>query len=420
MKCTPTLSKSSLAKTESHPSPKAKFRPAWCKRIVLNQLKNLQGGVVEIVDHEGTCVVGDEQHDAIRVSIEVHDFSFYRDIILGGNLGVAEAYLQRKWTCDDLPGLIRIFCRNMSETSAMNRGVAWFSRMIATISHRFSRNSMTGSKRNIAAHYDLSNEFFQIFLDPTMMYSSAYFTHPEMSLEQASIAKLDRICRKLELKESDHLVEIGTGWGGLAIYAAQNYGCRVTTTTISEQQFALAQERVRAAGLKEQITLLFEDYRNLIGQYDKLVSIEMIEAVGHEYLGAYMTQCHDLLKPGGKLLIQGITIPDQRYEVYRKSVDFIQKYIFPGGHLPSIGAIHEAASRNSHLRLVNIEDFGHSYALTLREWRRRFFDRIDDVRELGFDERFINMWDYYFSYCEGAFLERAVGVSQIVYDRATY
>lgn len=398
------------------------------RRVVHSQLQHLRGGCLKIIDGLGTNSFGDPGIDPLMVTIQVKEPSFYQDIIWGGNLGVAEAYLRGKWTCDDLPTLIRYFCRNLPATSAMNSGKAQLQFWLSRLLHLFSHNSVRGSQKNIASHYDLSNDFFGLFLDPTMMYSSAYFANDEMSLEQASLEKLDRVCRQLDLQQTDHVLEIGTGWGGWAIHAARNFGCRITTTTISQQQYELAQQRISEAGLSDRITLLLEDYRQLPQKFaaqgsavfDKIVSIEMIEAVGHEYLPKYFETAGKLLKPGGKFLVQAITIPDHRYEVYRKSVDFIQKYIFPGGHLPSIAEMQAAVTRQTNLLLVRQEDFGHSYALTLREWRRRFFERLDEVRDLGFDERFIRMWDYYFSYCEGAFLEQAVGVSHLVWQRPLY
>jgi cyclopropane-fatty-acyl-phospholipid synthase len=296
------------------------------------------------------------------------------------------------------------------------RIAGWFSRA----GHWISRNTREGSRKNIAAHYDLSNSLFKLFLDPTMMYSSAVFEDESQSLESASIAKLDRICQSLSLRPTDHLVEIGTGWGGMALHAAKNYGCHVTTTTISKEQHAMASQRIQEAGLQDRVTLLMTDYRDLAGQYDKLVSVEMIEAVGDEYLPTYFSTCDRLLKPGGKMLIQAITMPDQRYATYLKSVDFIQKYIFPGGCLPSVGAMQAAVSKGTGLRLTGLFDFAESYAITLRNWRERFFQRITEVRELGFDDRFIRMWEYYLCYCEGAFRERAVGVSHLVWDKVKY
>lgn len=388
--------------------------------LVLRGLNQLEHGTVTIVDSCETITLGSPDSDRLNSTLMILDESFYKDVILHGNLGVAEAYLQGKWRCDDLTSLIRIFCRNLDQSTKLDRGIGRIALQFAKAAHQLSRNSLSGSRRNIAAHYDLSNDFFQLFLDPTMMYSSAYFANSETTLEQASQAKLDLICRKLDLQPSDRVLEIGTGWGGLALHATQNYGCHVTTTTISGQQHHLAQQRFAEAGINDRVELLQTDYRELTGQYDKIVSIEMIEAVGQQYLDTYFAKCHELLKPGGELLIQAITIPDQRYSDYCRSVDFIQRYIFPGGHLPSIGAMQKSASVNQQFRLTDLEDFGHSYALTLREWRHRFFEKIDEVRKLGFDERFIRMWEYYLCYCEGAFLEQAVGVSHLQWQKAKY
>lgn len=390
------------------------------RKLVLKGMQGLKGGAITIIDGCETLTLGEQSASSLKTTITVLDDSFYKDVVFRGNLGVAEAYLQGKWKCDNLTNLIRIFCRNLDRSEKMNRGLSRIAIQFAKGAHQLAHNSLQGSKRNIAAHYDLSNDFFQLFLDPTMMYSSAYFNHPEMSLEQASLDKLDLICRRLDLKPEDKVLEIGTGWGGLARHAVENYGCHVTTTTISEQQHKFAQERFRNAGIEQNVTLLSKDYRELTGQFDKVVSIEMIEAVGQQYLQGYFQKCASLLKPRGKLLIQAITIPDQRYQAYCRSVDFINKYIFPGGHLPSLGAMQAAASSGTNLRLMRQEDFGYSYALTLREWRSRFFDSLDQVRELGFDDRFIRMWEYYLCYCEGAFLEQSVGVSHLIWQSAEF
>lgn len=411
--------------SESPVATRSASRPSrqFFRDFVLRRLKKLQHGQLFVTDPFGTFQAGeptDSARDSLAVSMTVHDPSVYKEVLLGGSLGVADAYLEGKWTCDDLTNLIRIFCRNFDHTSDLDRGFSKWAHMLAKAAHRLARNTLSGSRKNISAHYDLSNEFFQLFLDPTMLYSSAYYSHPEMSLEQASLEKLNSICRRLDLKPTDRVLEIGTGWGGFAIHAATQFGCQITTTTISQQQYILARDRVQTRGLEDQITLLTEDYRKLTGQYDKIVSIEMIEAVGHEYLTPYFQKCHDLLVPGGQFFIQAITIPDQRYENYRRSVDFIQKYIFPGGHLPSLGAMQAAASSATDFRLLRQEDFGKSYALTLREWRKRFFERIAEVRALGFDERFIRMWDYYLCYCEGAFLEQSVGVSHLLWQKPRY
>ena len=284
--------------------------------------------------------------------------------------------------------------------------------------HALKRNSRTGSRKNISAHYDLGNEFFKVFLDENMMYSSAIFADPGDSLERASQRKLERICQKLDLKPGDHLLEIGTGWGGMALHAATNYGCRVTTTTISKQQHALASQRIFEAGLGDRVTLLLEDYRDLRGSYDKLVSIEMIEAIGHQYLDTYFDKCASLLKPDGLALIQAITIEDHRYQQALTSVDFIKRHVFPGSFIPSVTAMVEAAGRAGELRLLNLEDFGSSYAATLRHWRQRFMSRIDHVRAQGYDDRFIRMWEYYLCYCEGGFLERSISDVHLLLARS--
>jgi cyclopropane-fatty-acyl-phospholipid synthase len=280
--------------------------------------------------------------------------------------------------------------------------------------HWLSRNTRKGSRRNIGAHYDLGNDLFELFLDPTMMYSCAYYQSPHASLEEASVAKLDRICQKLELKSDDHLLEIGTGWGGFAIHAAKHYGCRVTTTTISRQQFELARERACQQGVEDRITFLFEDYRDLEGQYDKLVSIEMIEAIGHQYLDTYFEKCSSLLKPDGMMLLQAITIADQRYKSALNEVDYIKKFIFPGGFLPSVSAMSRSIARVSDMKMFHMDDIGPHYARTLADWRQRFFDRLEDVRKKGYSDAFIRMWEYYLCYCEGGFLERDIGTVQML------
>ena len=280
------------------------------------------------------------------------------------------------------------------------------------------RNTRAGSRRNIAHHYDLSNEFFRLFLDDSMMYSSAVFDRDDTPLAEAQLAKLDRICQKLELTAADHLLEIGTGWGALAIHAARNYGCRVTTTTVSQEQHRLATERVRAAGLEDKVEILLRDYRDLDGQYDKLVSVEMIEAVGHEYLDGYFRACSERLVPGGTMLLQAITIADQQHERHRKSVDFIKAHIFPGSCIPSVTSMITSATRATDLRLSHLEDLTPHYARTLRCWRERFLDSTPRVRALGFDERFIRMWEYYLAYCEGGFEERYLGCVQMLFTKA--
>jgi cyclopropane-fatty-acyl-phospholipid synthase len=322
-----------------------------------------------------------------------------------------------QWSCDELVDLIRLLVLNRDLLDAMEGGMARLSGWLLKAVHAFRRNTRAGSRKNIAAHYDLGNELFRLFLSDDLMYSSAIFADPTETLEAASFRKLQRIGRKLDLKPSDHLVEIGTGWGGMALHAAKHFGCRVTTTTISKEQHALASERVARAGLSDRVTLLLEDYRDLTGTYDKLVSIEMIEAIGHQYLDTYLAKCASLLKPDGLAMVQAITIEDHRYEQALHSVDFIKRHIFPGSFIPSISAIAGAMGRSTDLRLVSQEDFGPSYALTLRHWRERFMAKLTDVRALGYDERFVRMWEFYLAYCEGGFLERSIGVSQLLFAR---
>jgi cyclopropane-fatty-acyl-phospholipid synthase len=335
-------------------------------------------------------------------------------VAFGGSSGSGEAYIKGSWSCNNLLGLVRIFLRNRHVLQQMDKRMTRLKAPLHKSLHWLSRNTRKGSRRNIGAHYDLGNDLFELFLDPTMMYSCAYYPSQETSLNEAAVAKLDRICQKLELKPEDHLLEIGTGWGGFAMHAAKYYGCRVTTTTISRQQYELAQQRVQDAGLEDRITLLFEDYRDLSGQYDKLVSIEMIEAIGHQYLDTYFDKCSSLLKPNGMMLLQAITIADQRYEEALREVDYIKKFIFPGGFLPSIAAMSKSVARVTDMKLFHMDDIGPHYARTLADWRERFFDRIDEVRESGYSDAFIRMWEYYLCYCEGGFEERDIGTVQML------
>ena len=378
------------------------------RQRLLATLDGLQGGTVTVRDALGTVTVG-EPGAGLAVAMDISDPGFYRALAANGSVGAGEAYMDGLWTCDDLVGLVRLLVRNRDRLDAMETGLARLGGWAMRVLHAFKRNTRSGSQRNIAAHYDLGNDLFKLFLDENLMYSSAIFAEPGESLETAQRRKLERICRKLDLQPTDHLVEIGTGWGGMALYAARNFGCRVTTTTISKEQHALAVARVAEAGLSDKVTVLLEDYRDLQGTYDKLVSIEMIEAIGHQYLDTYLAKCASLLKDDGLALIQAITIEDSRYEQALGSVDFIKRYIFPGSFIPCVSAITASAAQASDLRLVNLEDFGPSYALTLNHWRQRFLSRLDQVRALGYDERFIRMWEFYLCYCEGGFIERSIG-----------
>jgi cyclopropane-fatty-acyl-phospholipid synthase len=352
--------------------------------------------------------------NGVKAKIVIEDASAYRDIAFGGSIGGAEAYMLGKWSTPSLVDVVRLMSVNIDFLNQMDDARPVLQRIADKLFHWLNRNTEKQARDNISRHYDLSNEFFSLFLDPEMMYSAAIFPHAGADLDEAAVHKLDVICRKLDLQPGDHLLEIGTGWGGLAIYAAKNYGCRVTTTTISKEQYEAARERVRVEGLQGQINVLFEDYRNLNGQFDKLVSIEMIEAVGHEYYEQYFSGCASLLKDDGLMLLQAITIPDQRFEYAQKSVDFIQRYIFPGGSLPSHEAILSSVRKHTDLLMVGMQEIGEDYARTLEVWRERFMAKLDQVRDLGFDDYFIRMWNYYLCYCQGGFEERIIGTSQIL------
>ena len=379
-------------------------------------LDALRGGQVRLLDELGERLLGDAGPEgaSLRPTLRVHAPAFYRSLAGNGSVGAGESYMDGAWDCDDLVALVRLLVRNRELLDGMERGPARLGGLAMRALHALQRNTRAGSRRNIAAHYDLGNEFFRLFLDDGLMYSSAMFASPADTLEQASERKLRRICEKLDLRAGDHLLEIGTGWGGMALYAAREYGCRVTTTTISAKQHALATERVRAAGLGERITLLRSDYRDLQGRYDKLVSIEMVEAVGHQYLDGYFERCAALLAPGGLALVQAITIEDHRYAQALGSVDFIKRHVFPGSFIPCASALVESAARAGRLRLLNLEDFGDSYALTIRHWRQRFHAHREQARALGLDERFLRLWDFYLCYCEGGFLEHAISDAQLL------
>ena len=395
-------------------TPTLVAQDSWLQRTgrnaLLKQLKQLKHGEIAVVENGQVLRFGKHTPEcSLCATVEVVHPQFWADAAFGGTTGAGEAYIHGHWRSDDLVALVRIMVLNREVLQNMEGGLAFLTAPLRRIFHWMNRNSKDGSRRNIAAHYDLGNEFFQLFLDDTMAYSCGIFEAPEATLKEASLAKFDAVCRKLQLKPADHLVEIGTGWGGLAIHAAQKYGCRVTTTTISKEQYALARERIAAAGLSDRIDLRLDDYRDLTGQYDKLVSIEMIEAVGHQYLDTYIAKCASLLKPDGAMLLQAITIQDQIYHDALKSVDFIQRFVFPGSFIPCVTAIVDAVTRNTDMKLYHLEDIGPHYATTLRKWREAFFANIAQVRALGYPEEFIRLWDYYLCYCEGGFAERQLG-----------
>ena len=399
-------------------TPRPRLSDRLLRHAVFGRLGKLERGRIDLVDAEGSHMFGTmSEAFSPRATIHVHDPNTYRRLALRGSIGAGEAYMAGEWSCDDLTALVRILALNRSVLDGLEKGLARLGMPLFKALHALRGNTRGGSRTNIAAHYDLGNDFYRLFLDETMMYSSGIFPHEGSSLYDASVTKLERICQKLRLQPQDHLLEIGTGWGGFALHAASRYGCRVTTTTISKEQYELARERVRRAGLQERVTVLLEDYRDLRGDYDKLVSIEMIEAVGHRYFDTYFETCSRLLKPEGMMLLQAITIPDQEYERYKNAVDFIQQYIFPGGCLPSIAAINASVGRVTDMRLHQLEDIGFHYARTLKHWRERFFANLDQVRALGFSESFTRMWEFYLCYCEGGFQEKAIGVAQIVFAK---
>jgi cyclopropane-fatty-acyl-phospholipid synthase len=389
------------------------------RRAVLALLARVESGRIRVTDGLGSQEAG-KPTDALPEVIEIRvlDPQLYVRVADAGLLGAAEGWIRGEWTCSDLTGVVRAMLQNAERMPELDGGwTGWLRSAARRIAHALRRNDRRGARANIRAHYDLGNEFFALFLDPTLTYSCGWFETAGASLEAASIAKYDRLCRRLELGPDDRVLEIGTGWGGFALHAAGKYGCHVTTTTLSAEQYALTAERVAAAGLGERITLLLEDYRDLRGTFDKLVSIEMIEAVGHAYLADYFRACCERLTPSGAFGLQAITIRDQRYDAARREVDFIKRYIFPGGHLPSLGAIAASSARASDLQIREVVDLTPHYARTLRAWRGNFERSRERIRELGLDDAFLRTWEFYFCYCEAAFLERNTGCLQLLLAR---
>lgn len=400
---------------------------ALARKAIFQALKRVQfGGITVIEDYAqqtqaysfGSQAINSKSSSAIgrhslHVTLTIHDISVYRQLLFGGSIALADSYINGEWDTDDLTGLIRLAARNLAVLNKLENRFAGISKAFEKANHQLRSNDQSGSKSNILAHYDLGNDMYQRFLDETMMYSSAVYKNPEATLSEAQQHKLALICQRLQLTADDQVIEIGTGWGGFAIYAASHYGCHVTTTTISDAQFDEAQARIDAAGLSDKITLLKEDYRNLSGQYDKLVSIEMIEAVGYEYLPTFFAKCNDLLKPTGLMVLQAITFNDQNYQDYIDSVDFIQTHIFPGGCLLSNQELNNQFTQQTDMVIKQLHDYGFDYAHTLRDWRIAFMSQREDIKALGYDEAFIRLWEFYFCYCEGGFLERTIGVVQL-------
>ena len=385
---------------------------SFSKRIVFSLLKKLTAGHIRLIENGNEALFGDSHAD-IKATITIHDQKAYSRILWGGSIGAGEAYVEGLWSSENLVDVIRLFSRNLAALEKHEQRFGFLLNIINMVKHRLNRNSKAGSRTNIAAHYDLSNEMYRFFLDEAMQYSSGIFPHETTTLEEAQQHKLKTICEALNLTEDDQLLEIGTGWGGLACYAAKNYGCHVTTTTISDAQFDLAQQRINDENLSHKITLLKKDYRDLTGQYSKIVSIEMIEAVGHKFMSTYFEMLDQLLKPGGKSFIQAITMNDQRYDNYVNNVDFIQRNIFPGGHLPSVRVRCDLLKNNTNMYMKQLSDYRIDYAKTLSAWRASFLDNREAIQSLGFNDDFIRLWEYYFSYCEGGFRESAIGLAHI-------
>ncbi len=411
----------SIATVSAHRASIFSISQIIAKKLLLSNLAKLKKGCLILLDGDEQYYLGQDPLTAdFSAEIRVNHPAFYTDVVFAGSVGAGEAYMSGYWVSPDVTQVVRLFSKNIDLLNRMDNNQSWLSKLSLKLFHGFNRNSRDGSRKNISAHYDLGNDFFSLFLDDTMMYSSAIYPTAESSLGEASIYKLKVICEKLELSEKDHLLEIGTGWGGMAIYAAKHYGCRVTTTTISKEQREFAIKQIEAENLADKITVLFDDYRDLKGQFTKLVSIEMIEAVGHEHLNDYFQVCSRLLKPDGLMLLQSITISDQRYEQAKKSVDFIQRYIFPGGCLPSLSVIQQAVARETDMQTLAVEEIGEDYAQTLLHWRQAFVAKLDQVKKQGFDQRFIRMWEYYLCYCEGGFRERVIGTAQLVFAKPEY
>jgi len=398
------------------------YRPGFYERKILSFLTQMTLGTLDISLPDGQRVQTGNGDNSTRAEIHVKDARFFKHAVLYGDIGFGEAFTEGWWETPDITAVIQWFLLNIDQAPSVSGSrvksfalnlLGYFNR----IYHRNHANSLSGSRKNIAEHYDLHNDFFALFLDPSMTYSSAYFRNESMNLQEAQMAKYERLASRLRLQPGDHVLEIGSGWGGNAIYMARKFGCKVTSITISREQWKLARERVEAAGLSDRVSIELTDFREIKGNYDKIVSIEMLEAVGHEFLEIYFKRCHELLKKGGLLAIQVITCPDSRYDSLRNGVDWIQKHIFPGTLLPSVSAINKAVNNTGDLSLIDLKEIGLHYAKTLASWKQSFNSRLEDVRKLGFDDIFVRKWNYYFSYCEAAFRMRNIYVMQLLYSR---
>ncbi|QHQ21877.1 methyltransferase domain-containing protein [Pectobacterium brasiliense] len=398
-----------------HPSNTARYTRA--RKVVFLLLSRIEGGGLHLHEPEGNETLFGDRHAALQSDITIHNHRVYRRILLGGSIAAGESYIDGDWSSSNLTLVLQLLAQNQALVDTLETRFGWLMGPFHRVIHWFRRNRPQQAQKNIAAHYDLGNHFYRSFLDSEMLYSSAWYQQPEMTLEDAQRAKLRRLCEQLALCEADHLLEIGTGWGGLAELAAREYGCHVTTTTLSQQQYDYAVERIQHAGLSHKVTVLLQDYRALTGQYDKLVSVEMIEAVGKAYLPTFFKRCQQLLRPQGRMVLQAITIADQRYRHYSRNVDFIQRYIFPGGFLPSITAMTTTMTRHTDFITRDLFDIGQDYARTLSEWRQRFYQQWHMLSDQGFDETFQRLWVFYLCYCEAGFRARTISTVQLTAER---
>lgn len=396
-------------------------KEGFYQKLIIGLLSKMPlGRALITLPDGGEVVIGNGE--GVSCNIHIKHTAFFKRCVLYGDIGFGESYVDNEWDTDNITNVIRWFLLNVDHAPTVSGSntrsfILNVLKVINKLYHSKRANSITGSRKNISAHYDLNNDFFALFLDPTMTYSSAYYREEHMTLQEAQLAKYDRLCRQLHLKPGDHVLEIGSGWGGNAIYMAKTYGCKVTTLTISEEQYKLAKERIEKEHLSDKITILIQDYRLMTGTYDKIVSIEMLEAVGAEYYHEYFRKCAELLKKDGIFAIQTITCPDSRFESLKQGVDWIQKHIFPGSLLPSVGAINQAVNSTSDLTLVDLKDIGLHYAHTLNVWYKNFNDNLPEIKKMGFDDYFIRKWNYYLCYCEAAFAMRNINVMQLVYTR---
>jgi cyclopropane-fatty-acyl-phospholipid synthase len=385
------------------------------RNLLFKQLDNIEYGTIRLIEKHQTYTFGNDKDLIGTIIIEHQDF--YSNVVIAGSIGASDSFIEGMWKSPNLTKIIRIMALNQNITNNIEIFYNFLIRPTYNFFHFLKRNNKKNSQINISKHYDLNNNFFSQFLDPSMMYSSAIYNKKKDKLNIASQNKLKTICQKLKIKKTDHIMEIGTGWGGFAIYAAKNYGCKITTTTISRQQYIYAKNKIKQLKLQNKIRVLFKDYRDLNGNFDKVVSIEMIEAVGHRYYDQYFGKISALLKDDGLALIQAITIRDQKYYAALKSVDFIQKYIFPGSCIPSITILQTSITNSSNMVVKDIEDIGSHYVQTLIDWRRNFNKNLKNIKNLGFDERFIRMWLYYFAYCEGGFKEKVINDHHILLSK---